>query len=124
MGSWAYKAQLAVQDMLKPGAVIGDLWHEAFSVVAQGDPDIWRKARSRKFPSWIGHSVGLGMHELPYLVEGSTGVLKKGMVLDIEIPSFFEKRLANMPEDAYLITEDGYELLTPEFGPGDIYVKT
>jgi len=124
MASWAYKAQLAVQDMLRPGVAIGDLWHEAFAVVAQGDPDIWRKARSRKFPSWIGHGEGLGMHEMPYLVEGSDVVLRKGMVLAIEIPSFFERRLANMPEDAYLITEDGYEILTADFGPGDIYVKT
>ncbi len=123
MGTWAYKALLAVEEMLKPGAVLGDLWMKAFSVVAEGDPEIWRKARSRKFPSWIGHGEGLGVHELPYLVEGSDVALKEGMVIAIEIPSFFEGRLANMPEDAYLITKDGHEKLTADFGPGDIYVK-
>jgi len=123
MGTWAYKGQQAVEAILKPGVLIGDLWMAAISTVAEGDPDIWRKARSRKFPSWIGHGEGLNLHELPYLVEGSDVVVKEGMVLAVEVPSFFEKRLANMPEDTYLITKDGYERLTADFGPGDIYVK-
>jgi len=124
MGSWAYKGQQAVEAILKPGTAAGDIWMAGISTVAEGDPDVWRKVRSRKFPSWVGHGEGLNLHEPPYLVEGSDDVLKERMVIAVEVPSFFEKRLANMPEDAYLITKDGYEKLTADFGPGDIYVKT
>jgi len=122
--TWAYKAQQAVEAILEPGTVVGDLWMTAYSTVAEGEPDVWRKVRSRKLPAWIGHGEGLNLHELPYLVEGSDVVLKEGMVLAVEVFSFFEKKIANMPEDTYLITKDGFEKLTKDFGPGDIYVKT
>ncbi len=124
MGTWAYRGQQAVEAILRSGTVIGDVWKTGIATVAEGDPEIWRKARSRKFPGWVGHGQGLNLHEPPYLVEGSRNVLKEGMVIAVEIPAFFEKRLANMPEDTYLITKNGYERLTKDFGPGDIYVKT
>lgn len=124
LASWAVRAQEAVEGILKPGTLVGDIWMTAMSTVAEGEPDIWRKARSRKFPSWVGHGEGLNLHELPYLVEGSDVVVREGMVLSVEVPSFFGKQLANMPEDVYLITKDGHEKLSIDFGPMDIYIKT
>jgi len=50
-------------------------------------------------------------------------VLREGKVLAAEVPPFLNKQLANVPEDAYLITKDGYKKLTVDFGSGDIYVK-
>jgi len=124
LATWAYRAQQAVEAILKPGAKVGDIWTTGISTVAEGEPDIWYKVRSRRFPSWIGHGEGLNEHEPPYLVEGSDVLLREGMVIAVEIPSFYERQLANMPEDVYLITREGYERLTNDFGPGDIYVKT
>lgn len=124
LATLAYRGQQAAEAMLKPGAVVGDIWMTAISTVAEGDSTMWRKARSRKFPSWVGHGEGLNEHEPPYLVEASETVLQEGMVISVEVPSFYEKQLANMPEDTYLITKDGYERLTKDLGPGDLYVKT
>ena len=121
--TWAHKAMEAVERILKPGITAGDVWMTAMSKVAEGEPDIWRKARSRRFPSWVGHGEGLNLHEPPYLVEGSQAVLREGMVIAVEIPCFLEHKLANMPEDTYLITKGGSEKLTKDFGSGDIYVK-
>ena len=124
LASWATRAMETVEGILKPGTLAGDIWMRAMSTVAEGEPDIWRKARSRKFPSWVGHGEGLNLHELPYLVEGSDVMVREGMVLSVEVPSFFEKQIANMPEDVYLVTKDGYEKLTIDFGTMDIYIKT
>jgi Xaa-Pro aminopeptidase len=123
-GSFAYEGQLAVEAILKPGITAGDIWMTSISKVAEGDKDMWRKVRSRRFPGWVGHGSGLNLHEPPYLVENSDVVIKEGMVLAIEIPSFHGRKFMNMPEDGYLITKDGFEKLTLDFGPGDIYVKT
>jgi len=37
---------------------------------------------------------------------------------------YIATKLANMPEDVYFITKDGFDKLTRDFGTGDIYVKT
>jgi len=124
LASLAYKAMEAVEAILKPETIVGDIWMTGISKVAEGESDVWQKVRSRKIPGWIGHGEGLNLHEPPYLVEGSEAVLREGMVLALEIPSFIGKRIANMPEDTYLITKDGFEKLTKDFGPGDLYVKT
>jgi len=123
MAKWAYDGQKAAEEILKPGITAGDIWTAGVSKVAEGDPEIWRKVRSRRLNSWAGHGQGLNIHEPPYLIEGSDEVIKEGMIISIEIPSFDGKKFVNMPEDTYLITEDGFDKLTKDFGPGDIYVK-
>jgi hypothetical protein len=32
--------------------------------------------------------------------------------------------MANMPEDVYLITKNGFDKLSKDFGPMGIYIKT
>ena len=120
----AAEAFQAVEEILRPGISAGDVWMTAMGKVAEGDPDMWRKARSRRLVGWTGHGEGLNIHEPPYLVEGSKALIREGMVIAIEIPSFYGRNFANMPEDAYLITKDGFEKLTTDLGPDDVYVKT
>jgi len=124
MGSLAARAQDAVEGFLKPGVTAGAIWQKGIGTVAEFAPETWHKARSRKFPSWVGHGEGLNLHEPPYLVENSDFVIKEGMTLAVEIPSFFGNRLANMPEDVFWITKDGCEKLTKDLGSNGIYVKT
>lgn len=124
LGELALRGQEAVEDILKPGITAGDIYMAGFSRVAQDLPNIWLKVGSRKTSGWCGHGQGLIMHEPPYLCKGSNALIREGMTISVEISSVAkDKRLANMPEDVYLITKDGFELLSKEFGPGGIYIQ-
>ena len=124
MGNLAGQVLNAMEDFLRPGITAGDIWNQAVTALAEGDPDIWRKMRSRRLVGWVGHGIGLNIHEPPYLVENENTILKENMVITVEIPSFYGKKLANMPEDVFLINEGGCEKLTHELGPTDIYIRT
>jgi len=125
LGEIALKGQQAVEDILKPGITAEDIYMAGFSKVAEEIPDIWLKIGSRKSSGWCGHGQGLLMHELPYLCKGSDVVIREGMTISVEISAVApDKRLVNMPEDVYLITRDGFELISKDFGPGGIYIKT
>lgn len=64
--------------------------------------------------AYIGHGIGLSIHELPYIHKNSNDILKSGMVFAIE-PWTFDK---NYPpacmniEDVVLVKRDGCEVLT------------
>jgi len=60
----------------------------------------------------IGHGVGLGTHEGPWLSDGSEDILKPGMIVSIEPGIYFEGMGGYRHSDTILITEHGYELLT------------
>jgi Xaa-Pro aminopeptidase len=61
----------------------------------------------------VGHAIGLDVHELPLIHAGDNTPLEAGMVLAIE-PSFYEEGqgMFNIEENL-LVTETGYEILTP-----------
>lgn len=66
------------------------------------------------FTHRLGHGIGLDGHEWPYLVNGNTLPLAKGMTFSDEpgiyLPGEFGVRL----EDILAITDSGAELLTPQ----------
>jgi Xaa-Pro dipeptidase len=60
----------------------------------------------------IGHGIGLGTHEGPWLAEGSTDRLDANMVISIE-PGIYLNGIGGFRHsDTVLVTEGGYELLT------------
>ena len=117
-GMWAAEA------ILKPGVTAGELWTAAYSAMADKDPNMWRRARTKRMVGWVGHGEGLNIHEPPYIVEGSREVIQEGMIFALEVPSYFENTFANMPEDTYLITANGYEKLSSDLGPLDTFIRT
>lgn len=126
---WIYAAEIAgieVEGLLKAGTKLGDIWQKGYEVLAKylGD-SIWKDIRSPGWISFIGHSIGLGEHEPPYIVENSPLMLEPGMIINIELaaPDFSKGEAWNMPEDTYLITEDGFECLTLGVGPKGVYIK-
>gem|GEM_PF-1047899 len=111
-------ANLEVIKHLRPGIRIGDLSRIAF--------DVWRDCGcGRELDEqlaadydFLGHGVGLGIHESPLLWSGNDAELEPGMVLALEgmlvdrMP-LDRSRIALGIEENVLITADGHEVLTP-----------
>jgi Xaa-Pro dipeptidase len=60
----------------------------------------------------VGHGFGLGIHEGPWLSEGSPDVLAENMVVSIEPGIYLDGQGGYRHSDTILITDKGYELLT------------
>lgn len=60
----------------------------------------------------IGHGLGMGNHEGPWLSEGSTDVLQENMIVSIEPGIYVAGVGGYRHSDTVLVTKNGYELLT------------
>jgi Xaa-Pro dipeptidase len=70
----------------------------------------------------IGHSFGVELHENPMIRPGDKTKLKPGMVINIEPFVFDADRIGYHVEDLFLVTDDGYRLLTLGFPPEELPV--
>lgn len=92
---------------LRPGALTTDvyaIYREAMD--AAGLPPY----------HFVGHGLGITLHEDPFVNDLKPIALEPGMVLCIEPLTLLEGRFGMQIEDEVLITSDGYELIT-EAGP-------
>lgn len=64
------------------------------------------------FPHHAGHGIGVGHPEAPFLVPQSSETLAAGDVVTLEPGLYFKDEFGMRFERNYLITEDGYELLS------------
>jgi len=103
----------AVEAGIRPGAVAGRLY-EAGLAVAAGTP---YPASFMGVPGYntkfIGHGVGIEVDEIPFIARGAPTVLAAGMVFALEPKFVFPGEGAVGVENTYLVTETGYEVLTP-----------
>jgi len=95
-------------EMIRPGIRVEDIHDAACRLVERtGYSQPWR----------IGHGIGLGpSHEMPLLQYGSRVVTEPGMIFVIDPGIHYPDPDRDLPiaiEDVVLVTEDGYELLTP-----------
>lgn len=106
LGTVGYEAATS---LLQPGTPAKDLWRAALEAQQKHDPSytvMW---------GFVGHGIGLRIHEPPNLVGHEETTLKPGMVLTVEVTGYdFPKWrvMGVFPEDMYAITESGHEILT------------
>jgi len=105
-------------DNIMPGMRACDVWDLAHRSIITKE---WMQSEPIDF---VGHGIGLGNHEYPWLADDDFTVIQPGMVLCIEmgcydIPAL--KDLGYMIEDIYLVKDDGLELLTGGM-PQDMWV--
>jgi Xaa-Pro aminopeptidase len=99
-------AQLAAISAVRPGATTGEVDHEARQ-------ELKRAKLDRFFTHSTGHGVGLEIHESPRLAARNQVVLQPGMVITIEPGVYLPGKCGIRIEDMLLVTETGYEVLTP-----------
>jgi len=100
-------ALLAVEAAVRPGATTRDLWGIFVRSFAQnGMEPIIR---------FLGHGLGLSLHEEPFIAAHTGTVLQAGMVFAIE-PVYRVGPAGFHLEDNVLVTESGFENLTDAFG--------
>jgi Xaa-Pro aminopeptidase len=100
------EAQLAAISLVRPGVTTGEVDQAARQ-------ELKRAKLSRFFTHSTGHGVGLEIHELPRLAAGSDAVLQPGMVITIEPGVYLPGNCGIRIEDMLLVTDGGYEVLTP-----------
>lgn len=99
------KTMNIVVDHLRPGAVSGTL-HEICENAFK------RLGYAGQMPHYLGHGIGLYIHEPPFLAPGSRDILQEGMVVAVE-PSIVlaDAGMGIRREMEFLITSDGCEAL-------------
>ena len=85
------------------------------------------QAYAEKMDAWglptlqfVGHGLGLTLHEEPYLNAYSDTILEEGMVLAIE-PLFTLPAVAMQLEDTVIVTAAGCELVTCQYDVGRLW---
>lgn len=105
---FAVAACLKGLDSIKPGVTCGEVCRIVDQFVDDNGYGQYYDTRG-----WIGHSIGMEIHEMPNFELGSDLILQPGMVFAIE-PAIYEPGVGMFNlEENILITDDGYELLTP-----------
>jgi Xaa-Pro dipeptidase len=108
------KAQDAAIDALRAGRVTGGVDDAARAVVTNAGYG----ADYKYFAHRLGHGMGLDGHEHPYLVRGSTDVLKPGMTFSNEPGIYIAGDFGLRLEDDMVVMPEGPgHLLTPSFQP-------
>ena len=106
-------------ELLKPGVRISDLTRESIDAMKRHNPGI-------SYPlSFVGHSLGLTIHEPPWFSMNEDSFLEPGMVINFEIGAYDLpewRTLGGFLEDMFLITDQGNENLTPE-GTMTLFIK-
>jgi Xaa-Pro aminopeptidase len=62
----------------------------------------------------VGHGIGMGNHEGPWLSEGSAHVLTENMIISVEPGLYIPEIGGFRHSDTVLVTKDGYERLTTQ----------
>jgi Xaa-Pro aminopeptidase len=62
---------------------------------------------------FIAHGIGLELNELPFIAKGQSYPLEKGMTFAVEPKIVFPGEGSVGIENTVVVTENGYEILTP-----------
>jgi Xaa-Pro aminopeptidase len=102
-----------IHTSIKPGVSTRELW-EVFvaSFARRGKEPVIR---------FLGHGLGLSLHEEPFIAAHTDTVLEAGMVFAIE-PVYRVGDIGYHLEDNVIVTESGCENMTGVFGPDLIVV--
>ncbi|MBW8636732.1 Xaa-Pro peptidase family protein [Hoeflea sp. WL0058] len=93
-------------NLIRPGASAHDIFEAAVAAVRKGGIPDYRR-------NHCGHGIGIASHEFPYIASGNETELEAGMALCLETPYYERGWGGMMVEDTVIVTNDGYERITP-----------
>jgi len=99
----------AIHATIRPGARTGDLWRVFI--------ETFKKYRMAPAMRFLGHGLGLSLHEEPFIAAHTDTVLEAGMVFAIEPVYKTEDGMGFHLEDNVIVTPTGLENMTARFGP-------
>jgi Xaa-Pro dipeptidase len=103
----------AVLDDVRPGANCEQLFQKSVAVADElGYSDSYLGPPGLQ-TSFIAHGIGLELGEFPYLAKGHDYPLEEGMAFSIEPKIVFPGEGSVGIENTVVVTEEGYEVLTP-----------
>lgn len=113
----AYEACRQIHDAVlaetRPGANCDGLFRKSVALADElGYADSYLGPPGLK-TAFVAHGIGLELGEFPYLAEGHDYPLEKGMVFALEPKIVFPREGCAGIENTVVITDDGYEVLTP-----------
>jgi Xaa-Pro aminopeptidase len=103
---------------VRDGVEAAHLWHVCREVAAAKELSQWMAI------PFVGHGIGLSLHEPPLIAPASPDVLAQDMVLALEPGLFVPGVGASRPEDMLLVTADGCEVLTHHPRDHDMLTET
>jgi Xaa-Pro aminopeptidase len=105
----------ACKAKLKPGLAVPDLyWTYVKYLQARGiEPTL----------KFLGHGIGQTIHEEPYITDTRTIVMEPNITFTMEPLYMIPGRMGFHVEDMYLITPNGYEIITGKISPNDELIR-
>jgi Xaa-Pro aminopeptidase len=94
------RAQQAGFEAVRPGVECQEIDRAARRVIADA-------GYGEQFIHRTGHGIGLTTHEPPYMVEGDTNPLERGMCFSIEPGVYLPGKFGVRIEDIVTVTDDG-----------------
>jgi Xaa-Pro aminopeptidase len=112
----AHEAMLEIQERVKqealPGSITGDIYRMMMSEAeAKGYKDTFMGAGERRI-RFTGHGIGLELDEFPFIAQGQTLALEKGMIIALEPKVVMPGKGVVGIENTLLVTDQGLESLT------------
>ena len=102
-----------IESMLRPGILCSDIYRHTMERIKDSPYAAGFMGLGDSQVRFVGHGVGLELDELPVVASSFAIPLQAGMTIAIEPKIFFPDRGGVGIEDTYLITETGFEKLTP-----------
>jgi len=112
----AHDAMLEIQEKIKqdavPGSVTGQIYEAMVSqACASGYKENFMGAGEPRI-RFTGHGLGLELDEFPFIAQGQTLALEKGMMIALEPKAVFPEKGVVGIENSLLVTDNGLESLT------------
>jgi Xaa-Pro aminopeptidase len=100
----------AIHATIRPGARTADLWRVFV--------DTFKRHGMAPVIRFLGHGLGLSLHEEPFIAAHTDTILEAGMVFAIEPVYKTADGMGYHLEDNVIVTPAGVENMTSRFGPG------